>query len=93
MRADKVFRGDTLGMFSFHPGNRAMLLEQLPQADIKLRHEIWKILRLRAEWTVRMKRWDFMSEAECQLVLALPEPPVPGKDTEGGAAKPFPQDE
>ena len=93
VKADKVFRWDTLCMLSFHPGNRAMLLERLPNAGVKLSHEIWKNLKLRAESTVRTNRWDFMSEAECQTVLALPEPPVPGKDTEGGAAKPFPKDD
>ena len=93
VKADKVFRWDTLSMLSLHPGNRAVLMAQLPKASAPLNHEIWKNLKLRAESTVRTKRWDFMTEAECQKILALPAPPTPGKDTEGGAARPFPKEE
>ena len=93
VKADKVFRWDTLSMLSFHPGNRAVLMAQLPTASAPLNHEIYVNLKLRAESTVRTKRWDFMTEEECQQILALPAPPTPGKDTEGGAARPFPKDE
>lgn len=93
VKADKVFRWDTISMLTLHSGNRAMLIERLPQCAVPLRREIWKNLRLRAESTVRMKRWDFMSEAECQKILALPEPPVPGKNADGGPARAFPVDE
>ena len=91
--ADRVFRWDTLSMLTLHPGNRAMLIEQLPTAKAPLQREITKNLRLRAESTLRTKRWDFMTDAECQKILALPNPAEPGKDTEGGAAQPFPKDE
>ncbi len=93
VKADKVFRWDTLSMLSFHPGNRAVLMKQLKTAAAPLNHEIWKNLKLRAESTVRTRRWDFMTEEECQKVLTLPAPPTPGKDTEGGPARPFPKDE
>ena len=93
VKADKIFRWDTLSMLSFHPGNRAVLMAQLPKASAPLNHEIHVNLKLRAESTQRTKRWDFMTEAECEQILALPAPPTPGKDTEGGAARPFPSDE
>ena len=48
IKADNVFRWDPLCMLSFHPGNRAMLLEQFTKTDIKLQHEILKNLKLRA---------------------------------------------
>ena len=91
--ADRVFRWDTVSMLTLHPGNRAMLIEQLPKAKPPLQRAITKNLRLRAESTLRTKRWDFMTEAECQTILALPTPPELGKDTEDGAALPFPEDE
>ena len=91
--ADRVFRWDTLSMLTLHARNRVMLIEQLPKAKSSLQREIVKNLRLRAESTLRTKRFDFMTDAECQKILALPTPPEPGKDTEGGPARPFPKDE
>ena len=93
VKADKLFRWDTLSMLSLHPGNRAVLIEQLPKAAAPLHREIYVNLKLRAESTQRTQRWDFMTEAECEQILALPAPPTPGKDTEGGPARPFPTDE
>lgn len=57
-------------MLTRHAGNRAVLIERLPQCEVPLRREIWKNLRLRAESTIRMKRWDFMTQAECDQILA-----------------------
>ncbi len=93
VKADKVSRWDNLSMLSFHPGNRAVLMEQLPKAAAPLNREIYVNLRQRAESTMRTKRWDFMTEEECHKIFALAEPPVPGKDSEDGAARPFPKDE
>ena len=85
---------ETLCCLSRTPTGRAFLLKRLDSTDPKvLKSAILKNLRLRAESTVRTKRFDFMTEAECQTVLAIPEPPVLGKDTEDGAARPFPKDE
>ncbi len=93
INADKVFRWDTLSMLTLHPGNRAMLLAQLPKAAVPLQRLIIKNLRLRAESTLRTQRFDFMTHEECEKILALPTPPEPGKDAESGAARPFPKDE
>ncbi len=85
---------DTVCITSRTPSGRRFLIRRLGTKDpLLLRRAIHHCLRLRAESTLRTKRWDFMTEAECQQILALPAPPTSGKDTEGGAARPFPKDE
>ena len=85
---------DTICITSRTPSGREFLRKRLDTNDPQfVKRAIYRCLRLRAESTVRTKRWDFMTEAECETVLALPDPPVPGKVTEGGAARPFPKDE
>ncbi len=83
-----------IGILSRQPTGRAFLLTRLGSKErAKIQTTIHWMLKLRAESTQRTKRWDFMTEAECEQILALPAPPTPGKDTEGGPARPFPTDE
>ncbi len=83
-----------IGILSRQPTGRTFLQTRLGSKDQrKIQTTIRMMLRIRAESTQRTKRWDFMTEAECEQILALPAPPTPGKDTEGGAARPFPSDE
>ena len=83
-----------IGILSRQPSGRDFLISRLESDDSPAVIKTIRLtLRLRAESTQRMKRWDFMTEAECQKILALPAPPTPGKDTEGGAARPFPKEE
>ena len=85
---------ETICMTSRTPSVREFLRKRLDTNDPQLvKRAIYHCLRLRAESTVRTKRWDFMTEAECDNILALPAPHEPGKDTEDGAARPFPKDE
>ncbi len=85
---------DTVCITSRTPSGRGFLIRRLGTKDpLLLRTAIHHCLRLRAEATLRTKRWDFMTEAECQQILSLPAPSISGRDTEGGAARPFPKDE
>ena len=87
-------RWDTICVTSRTPSGRQFLVSRLHSNDPPaVRRAVHHCLKLRAESTVRTQRWDFMTEAECQKILALPAPPTPGKDTEGGAARPFPKEE
>ncbi len=84
-------RWETMGLVSRFPTGRKFLLSRLDSSDPPItKRKIWSALQQRAESTLRQQRFDFMSRQECEEILAIPQVPEPGRDSESGMARPFP---
>ena len=84
----------TLGFLSRQPTGRAFLRTRIGSKDSlvvqePIRRKLWN----RAESTLRTKRFDFMTEAECRLILDDPKLILSTRDTASGPARPFPAGE
>ncbi len=84
-------RWETIGLVSRFPSGRRFLISRLESSDPPVvKRKVWSALQQRAESTLKQHRFDFMSRQECEEILAIPQLPDPGRDSEGGKARPFP---
>ena len=84
-------RWETICLTSRFPSGRRFLISRLESSDPPVvKRKVWSALQQRAESTMRQQRFDFMSRQECEEILAIPQIPEPGRDSESGAARPFP---
>ena len=84
-------RWNNICLTSRYRSGRRFLLGRLASSESpQIKRLIWSALQQRAESTLRQQRFDFMSRQECEEILATPQIPDPGRDSEGGKARPFP---
>lgn len=90
---EKDDRWSNIWEMSRFPTSRRFLRSRLESNDpLPIRRLVLTALQHRALAAQNQQRFDFMSRAECEEILAIPDFEVSGRDSEAGPARPFPSE-